>query len=424
MDGGPNPPFVVTAGTSRKAVAVTNLQGIRSVAMTLSFWLVLVPFLGVLVASNISGAHAVGDLTLDFKGTIWIPMHDVFHGRGPYPPATFAGLDVRVPSVYPPFSFLFASPLSLLSYRAAAATWEILLVASAAGGLWLVGTRDPRCYAVALLCLPVTIALAFGNLTLLLLLPLGLAWRWRAKAVQCGVALGVAIVLKLLVLPCIVWLIVTRRYRAAVLAATTAGTLLVVPWLAIGLSGARDYPRLLRINTDVYMWRSRSLTGFLFALGAPRIVAMTVAVAVACLLVGLNFRLRNEMNVDPGDADAIAFALSVVTVLVVTPIGEDHYYALLLIPTAILWPRFNVVWGLFAATWIIMVLRSLTPFTRDGAGLIHGTSPVWQLGGYVAFLAIVVAAIISTAVRSPRWSATTSGGAPVNHGTGFRNPHR
>ena len=57
--------------------------------------------------------------------------------------------------------------------------------------------------------------LYFGNLTILLVLLVALAWRYRDEARLAGLALGVAVAAKLFVWPLVVWLLLTRRFRAA-----------------------------------------------------------------------------------------------------------------------------------------------------------------------------------------------------------------
>ena len=57
--------------------------------------------------------------------------------------------------------------------------------------------------------------LFYGNLTVLLVLPLALAWRYRDRARVVGLAVGVAVAAKLFVWPLVVWLLLTRRFRAA-----------------------------------------------------------------------------------------------------------------------------------------------------------------------------------------------------------------
>ena len=46
-------------------------------------------------------------------------------------------------------------------------------------------------------------------------LPLALAWRYRERARVAGLAVGVAVAAKLFVAPLVVWLLLTRRFRAA-----------------------------------------------------------------------------------------------------------------------------------------------------------------------------------------------------------------
>ena len=51
---------------------------------------------------------------------------------------------------------------------------------------------------------------------MLLMLPVAVAWRYRDRARIAGIALGVAVAAKLFVWPLVVWLLLTRRFAAAV----------------------------------------------------------------------------------------------------------------------------------------------------------------------------------------------------------------
>ena len=82
-----------------------------------------------------------------------------------------------------------------------------------------------------------------------------------------GLALGAAVAAKLFVWPLVVWLLLTRRFRAAAWAAGSAVVLVLGAWALIGFEGLRDYPTLLRAVQDVYAVRSLSVST---VAGAPR----------------------------------------------------------------------------------------------------------------------------------------------------------
>ena len=107
-------------------------------------------------------------------------------------------------------------PLALLPVGVASWLWFCVLVACVFAPMWILGVRDWRCLVLAA---DVTGRRARALLRkphdVLLLLPLALAWRYRDRRWIAGIAVGAAVAAKLFVWPLVVWLLLTRRFRAA-----------------------------------------------------------------------------------------------------------------------------------------------------------------------------------------------------------------
>ena len=116
--------------------------------------------------------------------------------------------------------------------------------------LWLLELRDWRCYALTGVFLCTRSAIDLGTIEPVLLLAVAVAWHWRDRALRAGGAAGVAIVLKLFLWPLAVWLALTRRVRAAVVALAAAVALALVSWATIGFAGIGDYPSVLHKLAD------------------------------------------------------------------------------------------------------------------------------------------------------------------------------
>ena len=181
--------------------------------------------------------------------------------------------------------------------------------------------------------------LYWGNLTLLIVLPVAIAWRLRDNARVAGIALGVAVAAKLFVWPLFVWLLVTRRFRAAAWASASAAILVLAAWALIGFEGLRDYPALLGELQDVYAVRSLSTATVAGAFGASVSVAVAVGIAAALVLLALAARLARG-----SDGVFRSFVLAVAACVVATPLVWLHYWALLLVPIAVRWPRLSAAW--------------------------------------------------------------------------------
>jgi glycosyl transferase family 87 len=288
----------------------------------------------------------------DFRGTLWEPARQLLEGASPYPSATdAASLASGNPSVYPPLPIELATPLARLGFDAAFACWLVLLVAAVVAALWLVGVRDWRCYSLALLSPPVVEGLFFGNVTLLLVLLLACAWRWRARWAPSGFAVAAAVAVKPLLVPLVLWLLLTRRFRAAALSVVATVALVLVPWAVIGFDGLRQYPRLLDRLDDVYGPGTDSLPVALSWLGASETARRLVCLVAAAVLVALAYRVRTRRN-----GDLAVFAAMVGVSVVATPIVWPHYLALLLVPLAIRYPRPTLAWVLPYALPLVLAI--------------------------------------------------------------------
>src|SRR4051794_10355809 len=271
----------------------------------------------------------------------------VLHGLSPYPqlaslpqtadPKTFA------PFVYPPpIAFAFV-PLAALSFVLANALFFALSVAAVVLALRLLGVRDWACYAAAFASPVVLAAPANGTISAFLLLGVALAWRYRDRSGRVAAAVASVVVAKLFLWPLWLWLVFTRRYRAAALSAIAGVVATLLAWATIGLSGLRDYPQLLSRLTGLTGVNSYSGYALERSLGAPSWAAQIVLLAVA--LVAAYWVTRRP-------SDARVFIAAVGIALLVTPIMWQHYLVLLFAPIAIARPRMSALWLVPLLFWI------------------------------------------------------------------------
>ena len=83
--------------------------------------------------------------------------------------------------MYPPPILLAALPLNLLPYQVAGGLFVAVSVGATILSLRLLGVRDWRCHAVALLSWPSLFGFWLGALSPLMLLAVAVMWRWRAS---------------------------------------------------------------------------------------------------------------------------------------------------------------------------------------------------------------------------------------------------
>jgi hypothetical protein len=347
-----------------------------------------------------SAYDVVGMVGFDFRGTLWQPARAWLDGAAIYPEPARAAIELGNPAVYPPLIILLTAPLALLSVETAAVAWAVVLCAAVALSLRIVGVRDWRCYTVALASAPVLEGLFWGNLSLLLLVPVAVAWRYRDRAWVAGLAIGAAVAAKPFVWPLIVWLLVTRRFRAGAWSIAYTAALVLGAWAVIGFEGFVDYPALLRELQEVYAQRSLSLATAAGGFGASVPVAVAVAggAGVALLVIAAWLARR------PG-GDLSALAVAVVACVAATPVVWLHYLALLFVPIAIRWPRLSAAWFFGFVVLLAERLPGLEyvvpePCCRPADvpkfvwDVNHGIAEPWQALGVAALICAVTVGLL------------------------------
>ena len=233
-------------------------------------------------------------------------------------------------------------PFAVAPETVAALGFLVLSVAAVLASVWLLEVRDWRCYGAALLGLPVFGALGVGSIGPFLLLLCALGWRFRDRTVA-GVPLALAAAAKLFLWPLLVWLLVTRRFRAFAASVATIGATLAL-WAGIDPGGMRRYPQTVRMLNDVQRWKSYSLQSLFVSLHASVFTSEVLAGVAAIAAVSAIVLLRAR-------GDRATFAAAVVAALVATPILWTHYLILLIAPIALIRPRLAPLWLLPLVLW-------------------------------------------------------------------------
>jgi hypothetical protein len=305
----------------------------------LAFWAVLGP-LWVLVNSAVAGRFA-----LDFRHAFLPAAHAVLHGHSPYSAVGSQALREGTAFLYPPLAAYLLAPFTLLPPAVAEALAVGLVAAAVPATLLALGVRDWRCHAIAFLWWPTIIAIQTANVTLPMVLGLALVWRFRDRKGLVVLLAGLVIALKLFFWPLLVWLVATRRYRTATLTGASALGFALLPWAGIGFAGMRAYPHVLASVS-----RSEGPRSFSFAALAHGVVsnwtaatAIETAVGAALLLLVIALGRRGR--------DRDAFGLAVVAILVLTPLVEMHYFALLVVVVALYRRRLGLAWFVPLLIW-------------------------------------------------------------------------
>jgi hypothetical protein len=318
--------------------------------LALFLWLPFVLF-AIVAAADMRYRSSLGDWEIFREAA-----RSVLHGRSPYTAVTPAALAHNDQFVYPPITALLVAPLAVLPDVAGRALVLLLTLACVALALRLLRVRDWRCYGIALLAAPVLNTVTLGALSSALLLGVAAAWRYRDRRYVVAILTAVTAVAKVFAWPLVVWLVATRRIRAAVATCLVALALLLGSWAAIGFAGLSAYPHLLRSLSKVEAVESYSLVGLLRLHGA----AAATLTAVLCLVVVLAVLVAAR----GADGDSRSLSVAVAGALLATPVLWLHYLVLLFVPIALARPRLSAIWFAPLAFWV-------TP-------LAHSDGSVWR----------------------------------------------
>jgi len=302
--------------------------------------------LAVTMMLGLAGASAVeGLLAWDVRFAYVPAAEALLEGRSPYPALDDPILDDQKGYVYPPQLLIAVLPLTFLPVDVVAVTMALGMLALLGLTLYVLGTRDARCYAITLLSLPAASGVLFANLSIPLALVLALVWRYRTRVWPPAVALGLAVSAKLLLWPVFVWTLAKRQYRTTVLALAIGAVTTFAAWAAIGFAGLTGYPALLRRLSEIQAANSYSFVGMSAELGLGVTVGRVVTLVVGGALLAWCAVLAR------GGDDERSFTCAVAATLALSPIVWLHYLVLLVVPLAIMRPRFSAVWLIPLLLW-------------------------------------------------------------------------
>ncbi len=352
----------------------TSAQGLRAAWSRIGGVVLFGAIPALVIASFMLGGRH--NFSFDFH-IFWSASRRVLHGHSPYPsPAVVA----RATSptihhqffVYPPLLAVLLVPLAALPFAAAAAVNTVLVLACVAGGLRLLGVTDWRCYTVALTTIPVLSSIRLGAISPFLMLAAALAWRYRDRWAIAGSVVGLAVVAKLFVWPLIVWLLLTRRFKAAAVSTMGAAAVTLVAWAVIGFRGLTGYASLLHNLTRIESVWGYSLVALAdrLHLPDPQTSWLAFGVPIAVILLGSCF-----VGARADETDRRLFVVTLGLAILLTPILWLHYLTLLLVPVALSRRRFGPEWVLLLGFWI-------TPYQQPG------TFAAWRV---ILTLALVIA---------------------------------
>ena len=286
------------------------------------------------LVSMFAVGHGDGSFADDFHHEIYPQAEIMLDGRDPYPSPDWDPT-VAPNFIWPPTVAFSHAPLTLLPLGAADVVMVVLGLVGFAAALWLVGVRDWRVYGAIGLWPQVAGEMRVSHLTPLLCVLAALAWRTRHERFAPGVAVGVAVAMKFFAWPLGLWLLARRSFTATLLAIGIGGAslLLVSPFTPLD-----EYVRVLLQLGRGFDQDAYTIFGLIVQSGGSEAAGRIATFAVGASLLAATWRYRS-------------FTLAVAAALALSPIVWLDYFAVALVPLAIVRPRLSLVWFLPLATW-------------------------------------------------------------------------
>ena len=340
-DGEPSSTEMWTADVSKPWSAPRRVSS-RPPLTAVALWALA----AVVMLGAIGLSAADGLLGWDARFAYLPAAESVLGGDSPYPELDDPILEYQKGYVYPPQLLFVLMPLTALPVPVASALVALLMLALVGLTLYVLDVRDARCYAAAFLWVPAISGVLLSNISIPLAFALAVLWRYRDSDWPSATALGLAVSAKLLFWPMYVWMLATRRLRAAALSVAIGLAVTLGAWALIGFAGLVEYPDLLSRLSDIQSERSYSLVGIAAALGLPSAVGQgaTFAIGLGCSFCASSTRVAED--------EVRSFTCAVAATLALSPIMWLHYLVVLLVPMAIARPRFSLLWLLPVLLWV------------------------------------------------------------------------
>jgi hypothetical protein len=264
---------------------------------------------------------------------------------------------------YGPLLHAITLPLfACSSLRSAYVVWlfvNYLFVAAAAfGAMWVIDDGKPTPATVLLVIVvfcnfnPLYEALTERTIENFELLLLFVAWSFyrRGRDIGCGVAIGIAAMMKFLPLIYLPWLVLRRRGRALAAAIAVIVPVAIITELILGWRNSGTLIQLggvTFLNSELDQSLSGMVTRLISWTHCP-LPAPVAGLVVILIALGVLMAFMLEARRREG-SEEVEFGLLAAVMVLLPPHNQEYYFVFLLLPYALLYRRYRTGWSPRAA---------------------------------------------------------------------------
>ena len=334
----------------------------RITGLTILLVILILVFL-VIVTANSANPYNSDFLKFYLSARFWLGEQSI------YTPATLDTLpeDIQIdpdlfanpilPNLNPPFQSLLISPFGLLNYPNAYWTWSLVSLALGLLAVYLIfNAYQEELHSlhvfelsiIFLLFFPTILSILSGQISIILLFLITIAWvsARKRKDRLAGIALGIALSFKIFSGLFIPVLIIQRRWN---LLKWYLGTFITCNLVAIFLVGWDDHIEYLKTISSITWYSASWNTSFMGfftrifgdsesipIIDSP-ITGLILTLVLSTLAVLLLLWLAKNTGIDNKYDFDLVFSLTIISILLISPLGWIYYYVVLIIPLIVAW---------------------------------------------------------------------------------------
>lgn len=271
----------------------------------------------------------------------------VLHHRSPFPALGTSKIYSGSSFVYPYLTAWLFTPFTLFDRSRAELLYIAVSIVALVVGLRFMGVKRHSHILLFLLSSATIVSWQIGTLNPLFVLGIGLAWRIRSKVVGLGIIIAILGFAKLFLVPMVLWLLVSKRYRAFLVALVSLLVMASVNFV-LGPLTIMNYLRMLSTLARHEGIVGYSTSALLRTIGLGVYSSEAIVIVIATL-IAIYFYRYSAANRD----ERLLVGGFVISALVITPILWVSYLPLFGVALIFTFPVELALAIYFICSWVV-----------------------------------------------------------------------